>query len=129
MKPVIVVYARVLSIVAMVASAPLAAHHSPVMFDRTNKVTLVGKVVEFAWTNPHASIQLDVSNASGTVERWGVELGSPNTMVRSGWRSTILKAGDTVSVVINPLRSGERGGAFVSLTLADGRVLGGRQTD
>ena len=50
-------------------------------------------------------------------------------MVRSGWRSTILKPGDTVTVVINPLRGGEHGGAFVSLTLADGRVLGGRQTD
>ena len=34
----------------------------PVMFDRTVTKTLVGTVVEFAWTNPHASIQLDVPN-------------------------------------------------------------------
>jgi hypothetical protein len=112
---------------AMVALG--AAHHSPVMFDRTVTKTLVGTVVEFAWTNPHASIQLDVPNEKGGADRWGVELGSPNSMVKTGWRSSILKPGDKVTVVVNPLKSGEFGGIFVSITLADGRKLGGRATD
>ena len=56
-------------------------------------------------------------------------MGSPNSMVRNGWKSNIIKAGDTVTVTINPLRSGEHGGAFVSIKLPDGRILGGRQTD
>jgi hypothetical protein len=103
----------------------LSAHHSPVMFDRSVRKTLVGTVVEFAWTNPHASIQLDVPNESGGIDRWGVELGSPNSMVRNGWRSSILKPGDKVTVVVNPLKSGELGGIFVGITLADGRTLGG----
>ena len=107
----------------------LLAHHSPVMFDRTVRKTLVGKVVEFAWTNPHSSIQLDVPGANGSVERWGVEMGSTNSMAKAGWKSTLLKAGDTVTVVVNPLKSGEPGGIFVSITLADGRTLGGRATD
>jgi len=121
--------AACVAITMLLAIAPLRAHHAPVMFDRTIKVELVGTVVEFAWTNPHASIQLDVATASGGKDRWGVEMGSPNSMVRNGWKSTIIKAGDTVSVTINPLRSGEHGGAFVSIKLPDGRVLGGRQTD
>jgi hypothetical protein len=103
----------------------LAAHHSPVMFDRSVRKTLVGTVVEFAWMNPHASIQLDVPKDGGGTDRWGVELGSPNSMVRNGWRSSILKPGDKVTVVVNPLKSGEFGGIFVSITLADGRTLGG----
>ena len=107
----------------------LLAHHSPVMFDRTVRKTPVGKVVEFEWTNPHSSIQLDVPGANGSVERWGVEMGSPNSMAKAGWKSTLLKAGDTVTVVVNPLKSGEPGGIFVSITLADGRTLGGRATD
>lgn len=107
------------------ALVSLSAHHSPVMFDRSVRKTLVGTVVEFAWTNPHASIQLDVPNASGGTDRWGVELGSPNSMVRNGWRSSLLKPGDKVTVVVNPLKSGEFGGIFVSITLADGRTLGG----
>ncbi len=109
--------------------ATLVAHHSPVMFDRTVTRTLVGSVVEFAWTNPHASIQLDVPRDGGGTERWGVELGSPNSMVKNGWRSSSLKPGDTVTVVVNPLKSGEPGGIFVSVVLADGRKLGGRATD
>ena len=104
---------------------PLSAHHSPVMFDRSVRKTLVGTVVEFAWMNPHASIQLDVPNEGGGIDRWGVELGSPNSMVRNGWRSSLLKPGDKVTVVVNPLKSGELGGIFVSITLADGRTLGG----
>ena len=105
--------------------ASVVAHHSPVMFDRGVRKTLVGTVVEFAWMNPHASIQLDVANESGATDRWGVELGSPNSMVRNGWRSSLLKPGDKVTVVVNPLKSGELGGIFVSITLADGRTLGG----
>jgi len=120
--------AFVAALVACV-TVSLAAHHSPIMFDRTERKTLVGTVVEFAWTNPHASIQLDVEAEDGTTVRWGVELGSPNSMGRSGWRSNLLKPGDTVTVVVNPLKSGEPGGIFVSITLADGRSLGGRATD
>jgi hypothetical protein len=116
-------------IIVAVAAGSLAAHHSPVMFDRTVRKTLVGKVVEFAWMNPHSSIQLDVPTGNGGTERWGVEMGSPNSMAKAGWKSTLLKPGDTVTVVVNPLKSGEPGGIFVSITLADGRTLGGRPTD
>ena len=115
-------------LVAAIA-ASLAAHHSPVMFDRSARKTLVGTVVEFVWTNPHASIALDVPNEKGSTDRWGVELGSPNSLARNGWRSSVLKPGDKVTVVVNPLKSGEFGGIFVSITLADGRTLGGRPTD
>jgi hypothetical protein len=117
------------AVVAATAAVPVSAHHSPVMFDRTVQKTLVATVVEFAWTNPHSSIQLDVPNAAGGVDRWGVELGSPQSMARNGWKSNILKPGDKVTVVVNPLKSGEFGGIFVSVTLADGRRLGGRATD
>ena len=114
-------------IVALAAS--IGAHHSPVMFDRTASKTLVGTVVKFTWTNPHSSIQLDVPNESGGLDRWGVEMGSPQSMARAGWRSNIIKFGDTVTVVVNPLKSGEFGGIFVSITLPDGRQLGGRAVE
>ena len=118
-----------LILVLSVAATTVGAHHSPVMFDRSATRTLIGTVVEFAWTNPHASIQMDVPKDDGTIQRWGVELGSPNSMVKTGWRSSSVKPGDKVTVVVNPLKSGEPGGIFVSITLADGRKLGGRATD
>jgi len=120
---------RIAFAIAVVAlSAPLAAHHSPVMFESTKTQTLEGSVVSFQWTNPHSSIQLDVPTANG-VERWGVEMGSPNSMVKGGWRSTSVKPGDKVTVTVRPLKSGEHGGIFVSIVLADGRRLGGRAVE
>jgi len=115
-------------IVLLVAGSALA-HHSPVQFDRTKRVTLTGTVKEFSWTNPHASIQLSVQNPKGGVETWGVEMNSPNNLVKQGWKSNIIKFGDKVSVVVNPLRTGEHGGIFVSIKLPDGRVLGDKWTE
>jgi len=116
------------AVAVILAGVALAAHHSPVMFDMTKTQTLEGTVVEFAWSNPHSSIQLDVQTPTGVV-RWGVEMGSPNSMVKAGWKSTIIKAGDKVSVNVHPLKSGEPGGIFMSITLPDGRKLGGRAAE
>ena len=59
-------------ILYFIFSAQLAAvtdgalgHHSPVMFDQSQPVTLTGTVREFQWTNPHSYIQLVVTNAQG----------------------------------------------------------------
>ena len=42
---------------------------------------------------------------------------------RRGWRSTTVKAGDKVSVLVYPLRNDEKGGQYISITLPDGKVL------
>lgn len=100
------------------------AHHSFAMFDQTKTVTLKGKVAEFQWTNPHAFIELDVPGDSGSIDRWSLELNSPNNLTRQGWRRSALKPGDVVSVTLNPLRNGKKGGLFKSVVLPDGRILG-----
>jgi len=115
------------SVVALLcAQVALRAHHSPVLFDMTKQLTIEGKVVEFTWTNPHSSIQVDVPNSNGGTDRWGVEMGSPTSLVKAGWKSTTVKYGDHIKAVVRPLKSGEHGGLFVSVTLDDGRTLGGR---
>jgi hypothetical protein len=113
----------------LLAAGQVYAHHSPVMFDSGKKQTITGTVREFSWTNPHASIQLEVTNPQGAVDVWGVEMNSPNNLVKQGWKSTLLKGGEKVSVVIHPLRNGEHGGSFVSIKLPDGRVLGDKWTE
>lgn len=108
---------------AMSGGAALA-HHSFAMFDQTRQVTLKGTVKTFQWTNPHAWIEVEVPNAKGDPEVWGVELNSPNNLVRQGWKRTAMKPGDKVTVIINPLRDGKKGGLFNAVTLADGTLLG-----
>jgi len=105
------------------AALPVAAHHSYAMFDSSKQVSLAGTIREFRWTNPHSWIQIDVPNDQGGTDTWTVECGSPNDMARHGWRASTLKPGDRVTIVINPLRNGDKGGRFISVTLPDGTVL------
>ena len=100
------------------------AHHSFAMFDQSKQLTLKGTVSDFQWTNPHAWIHLDVPNPNGVKDRWQVELNSPNNLKRQGWKSSSIKPGDQVTLVLNPLKDGSKGGLFVSITLPDGTVLG-----
>jgi hypothetical protein len=111
-------------VIAWAVVATSYAHHSFAMFDQSKKVTLKGTVREFQWTNPHAWIHLDVPNADGVKDTWQVELNSPNNLKRQGWKSSSIKPGDQVTLVLNPLKDGSKGGLFVSITLPDGTVLG-----
>ena len=112
-----------LLVLMVIACSQVLAHHSFAMFEQKKRVTLKGTVSEFQWTNPHAFIHLLVPNGTGA-DSWQVELNSPNNLKRQGWKSTSLKPGDVVTLVLNPLRDGTLGGLFVSVTLADGTVLG-----
>jgi Family of unknown function (DUF6152) len=112
-----------LGLIALVTAGPAIAHHSAAMFDRDKQVSLTGTIVQFEWTNPHSWIQIDVPSENGGTDRWSVECNSPNNLVRMGWKSTSLKPGDKVTILIHPLRNGEKGGSFLSVTLPDGTVL------
>jgi hypothetical protein len=112
-----------LSAVFVLLAGSARAHHSFAMFDRNKETTLVGTVEDFQWTNPHSWIELDVTNENGSVDKWSIELNSPNNLARQGWHSNSVKPGDKISVIIWPLRSGDKGGLFISLTLPNGQVL------
>ncbi|MBO9708884.1 MAG: hypothetical protein J7521_11785 [Caulobacter sp.] len=106
--------------------APASAHHSFAMYDQTRIVTLHGTVKTFQWTNPHALIWLQGSlNPNGPAELWSVELStSPGNLARMGWSKRSLAAGDKVTIDINPLRDGRRGGSLKkAVVLATGQVL------
>jgi hypothetical protein len=107
----------------LLISAPASAHHSAAMFDHDKKVSLTGTIVQFGWTNPHSWISIDVPNENGGTDRWSVECNSPNNLARQGWKSDSLKPGEKVTVVIHPLRNGDKGGSFLSVTFPDGTVL------
>jgi hypothetical protein len=100
-----------------------AAHHSFAAFDRERNVILTGTVKEFQWTNPHAWIQIVVPEGDGQKE-WSIEAGSPNMMARQGWKSRTLQPGARIALVMHPMVSGAAVGSLVSVTLADGTVLG-----
>jgi hypothetical protein len=99
------------------------AHHSFAPFDLTMERTITGTVSRFEWTNPHSWIWVDVPNEKGGVDSWAVEGMSPNYLARRGWSKSTVKPGEKITILVRPLRNGEKGGMFVRATLADGRVL------
>jgi Family of unknown function (DUF6152) len=118
------VVGMLVALAGLLGAAGSNAHHSFSMFDQAQEVVLTGVVREFQWTNPHTWIELDVTTADGAVQGWSLESGSTNALKRQGWSRSSVKAGDRVRVVINPLRSGEKGGALLGIVLADGTVRG-----
>jgi hypothetical protein len=113
-----------LALGALLVVGSAFAHHSPIVFDRTKQVTITGTVTEFRWGNPHSWIHIDVADADGKVANWSIEMDPASHLAREGWRSSTLKAGDKISVVVFPLRNDEKGGQYISVTLPDGKKLG-----
>ena len=99
------------------------AHHSFAMFDRERSIVISGVIREFQWTNPHTWIQVTVTDATGKQTEWSLEGGSPGILSRNGWKRGSLQAGDTVTIEIYPLKSGEPGGSFIEVTKSDGSKL------
>lgn len=106
------------------AVAPVLAHHSFAMFDADKCVSLSGTVQKFDWTFPHSWLWLMVTDTEGKDQVWGFEGLPPAQLVReTGWQQSWLQVGDKVTVMFNPLRNGQPGGAYVRLQFGDGRVV------
>src|SRR3954471_140244 len=83
----------------MLGSAPVLAHHPfAAEYDANKPAHLEGKITKVAWTNPHAFITIEGKADDGKTERWKVELGSPNALTKHGWKRSMVKAGDEVTV-------------------------------
>jgi len=113
-----------LAVAGLLLAIPAFAHHSFTMFDMSKRVTLVGTVTSFEWTNPHSYIEIDAPDEKGVMKHWSIELGSPSILMQSGWKFSSLHAGDKVTLIINPLKSGQNGGFLNEATLPNGKVLG-----
>jgi hypothetical protein len=109
---------------AVVAANSAAAHHSPVMFDQTQQITMTGTVREFQWTNPHSYVQLVVRNDQGADVEWNLEMAAPTYLYNLGWRPSTVKPGDALTVTIAPLRKGGNGGLLLKAATADGKPIG-----
>ena len=107
----------------LAAGGPAAAHHSFAMFDHVNRITVAGTVSDFQWTNPHVFILLDVPDGKGGSKSYTVECASPNVLTRVGWKFNLIKRGDKISALINPLKNGAPGGMLENVTLQDGRTF------
>lgn len=108
--------------VLAIATQSAFAHHTFAMFDLKKKVTLQGTVKELQWTNPHCFLQVLVPR-HGAPQEWSLQMNAPLDLYRNGWRPHSLRAGDKITVIVNPSKDGSRSGRFVSGTGPDGKAL------
>ena len=94
---------------AFVLTPSISAHHgTAASYDQEKWITVTGVVTEFRWRNPHSSLHLDVTDESGAVTEYAIELASPALMSRqgTGWTRRTFKAGDKVTFRVHPSTAG-----------------------
>ncbi|HYR88819.1 MAG TPA: DUF6152 family protein [Terriglobia bacterium] len=123
------VFVVLLAIAAvLVTGAPVVAHHGAASFDTEREITLKGTVTEWIWANPHCFLKFDAIDDTGTVRNWVVETQNPTDMTVRGWRRTSFKAGDQVTVTLQPVKNGAPVGRVRKVMLANGETLGTTST-
>ncbi len=106
------------------AGLALWGHHSlNAEYDQSKPVTLTGTFTQLDWRNPHAWIYLSVKNASGGVESWRCELGSPNAMSRVGFSRDSVKEGEEIVLDGLLAKKGENICSARVVKSKDGRTL------
>lgn len=100
------------------------AHHSGAPFDTDREIEVEGVVDEWHWQNPHAWLRMTAMDEEGNEVEWNIEATSPNILLRQGWRRSTLEEGDSVTVLVHPMRDGSPGGSLLGARLEDGTELG-----
>jgi len=113
-------------LVSLSAGVPAWAHHSfAAAYDMTKPVTVQGVIVQVRLENPHSWFFLDVKDASGKVDRWAFEAGTPSGMIRNGYKPNVIKAGAEVTIKgVRAKDPSQRMGMLQQLVMADGTVYG-----
>jgi hypothetical protein len=125
-----VVLAGSLGMVIQMLPVTSSAHHSFASeFDRDQPFRIEGAVNSIDWTNPHGWIHVDVEEDGETVT-YELELPSPSTLMRSGWRRNDLQPGDRIVVTGFRARTRYHVGRAAGISRENGEaVFGGGVSD
>ena len=113
-------------LIALAMGVPAWAHHSfAAAYDLSNPITVHGVINQVLLRNPHSWFVLDVKDASGKVEQWSFEAGTPSGMIRNGYKPNVIKQGSEVTIKGFRARDASQNrGMLRELTTADGQVYG-----
>lgn len=107
----------------VITGVALQAHHAVAgVYDLNKEVVLQGTLKKLNFTNPHASIELTVTDKDGKVTDWILTTASVTTLTREGINKTSMKPGEILKVTILPARNGSPAGFIRNLQLGDREI-------
>jgi len=108
----------------VLTAGPVWAHHAFASeFDAKRPIKVTGTVTKMEWINPHAWMHVDVKKADGSVEKWMIETGTPNTLLRRGLTKNSLLPGTEVVVDSYQSKDGSLRANGRDVTLPNGQTL------
>ncbi len=108
----------------LTAAVPLLAHHSfAAEYDNSKPVSIKGKAVKMDWVNPHSHLIFEVTTPDGKTETWTAETPPPNGLYRAGWRQSMIKGGEELTVNGYLSKDGTNLMWAQSVDFADGRRI------
>ena len=88
-----------IGVILALGATTARAHHSwNTVFSEDKPLVLRGTIAKVELVNPHAWIWIDVKAADGMVQKWGIEGGPPNGLIRNGITKDSLKIGTEIVV-------------------------------
>lgn len=117
-------FAALLICVFLLASVPVFAHHSfATEYDSAKSITLKGSVTKFDLRNPHSWLYIDVRDAKGKVESWGIELGTVHDLRSQGLSKNSIPTGAEVTIEGFLAKNGSSTANANTVRLPDGRMV------
>jgi len=107
----------------LAVAAVSAGHHGTSTYDMEKEIQLIGTVKEWTFENPHSWLWLRTAVPQKTTEEWSIESAPPSYLSQRGWSASTLKTGESVTVLVSPLKVEPRRAILLEVKRASGEVL------